>query len=256
MFCAPLDVTFGGNRSVVIPEGGELYSDPITIRVNAGTSLLTSVHLVNKVSYLVMHPWATPKTLGYVSAVGSGDHTADATDDAFIGTGTVSGSFTDILTEVDIIPADTRATVSVLGDGLVNSGTTGSTAGYTTPRFDSDLAYRLRTAPDDIPIYGVVASGIANNYIGTDQGAGSGGRAALTRLDRDVLSVPGIRTVVVTQGLEDIVAGHDDVDIALGLLRDQLKGWGIKVIFTTLTPCDGYNAISNAFDLASLGPDT
>ncbi|MFE2213701.1 hypothetical protein ACFW93_17290 [Streptomyces canus] len=134
-----------------------------------------------------------------------------------------------------------------------------------------------------------MASGIENNYLGTDQGAGAGGRAALTRLDRDVLSVPGIRTVVVTQGLEDIVAGHDDVDIdnALGLLRDQLKGWGIKVVFTTLTPCDGYSpcttealklgndavpadfdsgdhvnltsdgysTISNAYDLASLGPD-
>ncbi|MFD4522766.1 hypothetical protein ACFWP7_02265 [Streptomyces sp. NPDC058470] len=86
------------------------------------------------------------------------------------------------------------------------------------------------TNTEGVPVYGVTASGIENNYLGTDQGAG--GRAALTRLDRDVLSIPGIKTVVVTQGLEDIVAG------------DHLN-------LTT----DGYSTISNAFGLTSLGPD-
>jgi hypothetical protein len=197
-----------------------------------------------------MHPWAAPDTLGYVSAVGSGDHTADATGTAFTGTGTTWGRFTDILTEVDVVAADNRPSVSILGDGLVNTRTTGTTAGYNTPRFSNDLSARLRTNTDGTPVYGIVASGIENNYLGTDQGAGAGGRSVLTRLDRDVLSIPGLRTVVVTQGLEDIVAGHDDVDIdsALGLLRKQLKGWGIKVIFTTLTPCNGYSACTATVD--------
>lgn len=254
----PSDVTFGGSKSVIIPEGGELYSDPITIRVNAGDSLLTSVHLVNKVTYLVMHPWAARDTLGYVSAVGSGDHTADATDAAFTGTGTVWGRFSDILTGVDVIAADKRPAVAVLGDGLINTDTTGITAGYNTPRFSNDLSARLRANTNGIPVYGVVASGIENNYLGVDQGAGAGGRAALTRLDRDVLSVPGIRTVIVTQGLEDIVAGHDDVDVdsALTLLRDQLRGWGIKVVFTTLTPCNGYSACTADIDQNRIDTNT
>ncbi|WP_329341427.1 hypothetical protein OG252_35960 [Streptomyces sp. NBC_01352] len=246
----PVDVTFGGTKSVVIPEGGELYSDPIPMAVAQGGAITTSIHLVNQVNYLVMHPWAATDTLAYVSAVGSGDHTTDTTDTAFSGTGTTSGRFSDILTAVDVTTSDHRPAVSVLGDGLINTRTTGNTAGYTTPRFNQWLAYRLRTNTDGIPVYGVVASGIENNYLGTDQGAGAGGRAALTRLDRDVLSIPGIRTVVVTQGLEDIIAGHDDVDIdsALGLLRDQLKGWGIKVVLTTLTPCDGYSACTTTVD--------
>ncbi|MFD5753693.1 hypothetical protein ACFWIZ_00065 [Streptomyces sp. NPDC127044] len=254
----PADVTFGGSKSVVIPEGGELYSDPIPIRINAGSALLTSVHLVNQVTYLVMHPWAAPDTLGYVSAVGSGDHTADATGTAFTGTGTTWGRFTDILTEVDVVAADNRPSVSILGDGLVNTRTTGTTAGYNTPRFSNDLSARLRTNTDGTPVYGIVASGIENNYLGTDQGAGAGGRSVLTRLDRDVLSIPGLRTVVVTQGLEDIVAGHDDVDIdsALGLLRKQLKGWGIKVIFTTLTPCNGYSACTATVDQNRIDTNT
>jgi hypothetical protein len=69
---------------------------------------------------------------------------------------------------------------------------------------------------------------------------------------------PGIRTVVVTQGLEDVVAGHDDVDIdnALGLLRDQLKGWGIKVVFATLTPCDGYGPCTTAVDQNRIDTNT
>jgi hypothetical protein len=114
------------------------------------------------------------------------------------------------------------------------------------------MAYRLVNSTDGIPVHGVVASGIENNYLGTDQGA------VLTRLDRDVLSVPGIRTIVVTQGLEDIVAGHDDVDIdnALGLPRDQLKGWGVKVVFATLPPCDGYGPCTTPVDQNRIDTNT
>jgi hypothetical protein len=252
----PVDVTFGGSKSVVIPEGGELYSDPIPMTVAQGTSLTTSIHLVNQVDYLVMHPWASPDTLGYISPVGSGDHTTDTASTAFNATGSVAGRFSDILTGVDITSTDNRPTVSVMGDGLVNSSTTGTTAGYQTQRYNNDLSYRLRTNTDGVPVYGVVNSGIESNFLSTDEGAG--GRSALTRLDRDVLSIPNVRTVVVTQGLEDIVAGHDDVDVdsALGLLRDQLKGWGIKVIFTTLTPCDGYSACTAAVDQNRIDTNT
>jgi hypothetical protein len=254
----PTDVTFNGSTSVVIPEGGELYSDPIPMHVDPGVSLTTSMHLVNQVNYLVMHPWAAPDTLGYVSAVGSGDHTKDTADTAFTGTGTVSGRFSDILTEVDVTTTDNRPAVSVLGDGLINTRTSGTTAGYQALRFNNDLSIRLRTNTDGVPVYGVVASGIENNYLGTDQGAGAGGRAVLTRLDRDVLSTPNLRTVIVTQGLEDIVAGHDDVDIdnALGLLRDQLRGWGIKVIFATLTPCHGYSPCTTEIDQNRINTNT
>lgn len=118
----------------------------------------------------------------------------------------------------------------------------------------------------------------SSTYLGTDQGAGAGGRAALTRLDRDVLSVPGIKTVVVTQSPEDIVAGHDDVDVdsALGLLREAMVA--VTDTASTADPqalklgndaapadydsgdhlnltADGYITISNAYDLTALGPD-
>ncbi|MFF3411488.1 hypothetical protein ACFYW8_35960 [Streptomyces sp. NPDC002742] len=255
---APVDVSFGGSKSIVIPEGGELYSDPIPMAMSPGASLTTSMHLVNKVSYLVMHPWTATDTLSYISPVGSGDHTADTLGTAFTATGFVSGRFSDILTEVDVTTSDHRPTVSVLGDNMINTRTAGNTAGWENERVNQWLSYRLRINTDNIPVYGVVASGIENNYLGTDQGAGAGGRAAVTRLDRDVLSIPNIRTVVVTQGLEDIVAGHDDVDIdnALGLLRDQLKGWGIKVVFTTLTPCDGYTTCTAAVDQNRIDTNT
>ncbi|MFJ8364451.1 hypothetical protein [Streptomyces sp. NPDC093984] len=252
----PVDVTVGGSTSVVIPEGGEIYSDPIPMQMSPGTSLTTSMHLVNQVSYLVMHPWASPDTLGYVSPVGSGDHTRDTADTAFNATGSVTGRFSDILTGVDITTTDHRPTVSVLGDGLINTRTTGTSAGYNTLRYNNDLSYRLRTNTAQVPNYGIVNSGIANNYLGIDQGAG--GRAVLTRLDRDVLSIPNPRTVVVTQGLEDIVAGHDDVDIdnTLTLLRQQLRGWGIKVIFTTLTPCHGYSPCTDTVDQNRINTNT
>ncbi|MEU6216357.1 hypothetical protein ABZ845_02375 [Streptomyces sp. NPDC047022] len=178
----PVDVTFGGSKSVVIPEGGELYSDPIPMNVSPGVSLTTSMHLVNQVDYLVMHPWAAPDTLGCVSAADSGDHTTDTADTAFTGTGTAVGRFSDILTEVDVTNTDHRPAVSVLGDGLVNAGS-GFTAGSNTLRYNNDLSYRLRTNTDNIPDYSVLASGIPNNYLTTDQTSGGRGAAATVGFD-------------------------------------------------------------------------
>ncbi|MFL5993472.1 MAG: hypothetical protein ACJ736_03990 [Streptomyces sp.] len=71
-----LDVTFGGAKSVVIPEGGELYSDPIPMTVAPRGVITTSIHLVNQVNYLVINAETT--ALGERHAIGGAPPTSVA----------------------------------------------------------------------------------------------------------------------------------------------------------------------------------
>lgn len=244
----PTDLTFnGGSKTVTIPVGAEVYSDPTPYTATPGRRIMVSLHLASSTSYLVQHSWASA-AVQYVSAVGSGDHTTDTSTAAFTGTGVQWGEFTDILTGIDITTSGNQPTVAVLGDNLTDPFASSTKAGLTTPRIPDDLATELRTNDQQVPDYGVVASGIENNRIASDQD--QGGPAVLTRLDRDILQEPGISTVIVDEGLKDITAGTDDINLAQGYdqLLAQLRGWGIKVVLTTLTPCNGYTPCTTAAD--------
>ncbi|MCM2428166.1 hypothetical protein [Streptomyces sp. RKAG337] len=246
----PGDLTFnGGSHSVTIPVGGEVYSDPVTAAVTAGKNVMVSFHLANEVVYLPEHAWASSGYM-YVSAVGAGDHTADTTNTAFTGTGTMWGYWTDVLTGIDVTTAGNQPTVAVTGDGLVDPNFTGTTAVHAgTKRLSGALATALRTNTQGVPAFGVVASGMETSQVAVDYGPGVD-PALLSRLDRDILSLPGIKTVVVNSGLEDILVGTDDTTLltAYQTLREQLKAWGIKTVFTTLTPCRGYARCTDAVD--------
>nr|WP_308288260.1 hypothetical protein [Streptomyces corallincola] len=244
----PADLTFnGGSKTVTIPIGGEVYSDQISYAATPAKRIMVSLHLASTAPYLVQHSWAGAATQ-YVSAVGSGDHTADTGTAAFTADGALSGQFTDILTGIDVVTTGNQPTVAVLGDHLTDPFAAATKPGITTPRISDDLATALRTNELGVPQYGIVASGIENNRMATEQG--QGGPALLTRLDRDVLSLPGVSTVIVDEGLEDIVAGTDDITLEQGYdqLLAQLRGWGIKVVLTTLTPCHGYAPCTSGVD--------
>ncbi|MQY36162.1 hypothetical protein SRB17_41590 [Streptomyces sp. RB17] len=252
----PADLTFnGGSKSVTIPVGGEVYSDPTAYTATPGKRIMISLHLAGSTPYLVQHSWASA-AVQYVSAVGSGDHTTDTATTSFTGTGVQWGEFTDILTGIDVTTSGNQPTVAELGDNLTDPFASGTKAGLVTPRVSDDLAAALRTNNQQIPDYGVVASGIENNRVATDQA--QGGPAVLTRLDRDVLALPGITTVIVDEGLKDIVAGTGDTDLeqSYDQLLAQLRGWGIKVVLTTLTPCQGYTPCTTEADTNRVATNT
>ncbi|MBP0461629.1 hypothetical protein [Streptomyces montanisoli] len=252
---SPHELTFNnGDSSLVIPEGGEAYSDPISMPVTGGTLLAVSLYLANKVPYITMNPHPSSATWGYLSAVGSGDHTTDVSDSAstaFTSSGSLSSSFSAVVNSIDVTTSADLPTIDVLGNYLIDQGR--GVAGISYP-----LARRFENDSSGAPKDSVVNSGVGGNLLAIDAGGHAGGRAALTRLDRDVLSLPNITTVVVNEALQDAIAGHDDVETerSLSLLRDQLKGWGIKTIFTTLTPCEGYAPCTSTVDTNRRGINT
>jgi hypothetical protein len=244
----PVAATFGGRRSVTIPEGGDVYSDPVDLTVTPGESLTVSIYLENSVPYLVEHSWCST-CAEYVTAPGAGDATGNTDGTPFSGPRTIEGEFTNILTGVDVQTSGTQ-TVAVLGDGLIDASGTETTAVPQGTRISDDLAAELQAAAGagNEPAFGVVGEGIESNQVltDTDTTTGSGGPSALSRIASDILAEPGVGTVIVDEGLEDVLrAGGSstivpDLENGYSELSSQLNAWGITVIFGTLTPCAGY----------------
>ena len=253
----PVPATFDTSQSVTIPEGGDVYSDPVILpALTAGEQLTVSIDLTGSYPSLPTATYCSACT-EYVSASGSGDQTANTDGSPFSGTGTATGDFSSILTGVDVLNAGTtpKPTVSVLGNGVIDGNASGSAAIHSADRVSDDLASSLRMQPGG-PAFGVVNGGVeANQVLGdADTGTGSsGGPAALSRLARDVLAEPGIGTVVIGQGNEDLIHGTSEQDLytnGLAELSRELTAWGITTIWTTQSACYGYAPCTTSVDNA------
>ena len=96
--------------------------------------------------------------------------------------------------------------------------------------------------------------GISGNRV-LREGAGS---SALARFDRDVLSRPGVRRVLLLLGINDISfsaipglpvsekATADDITTGYGLLIARARQHGLSIIGATLTPFEGVNTYTAA----------
>jgi hypothetical protein len=258
---AVTNLRFAGAAGTTVPVGGMVFSDPLSFTVAANQWLLVSFTITNSVPLLVEHSWANTAHT-YLSAPGSGDHTADTAGTAFAGTGTYNGTFTDLLTGLDVSTGYVP-TQAVLGDGLIDAWQPNTAPlGSTALRLSDDLA---ATEPSTPSPFGTVAEGIESNDIMTDNpqtnpdnGRIVGGPSALSRIDRDVLDQPGISTVVLLEGLDDILNGRGADDLESNgytQLLSYLQSNNINVIATGLTPCIGYTG-DGATGMSSNDPCT
>jgi lysophospholipase L1-like esterase len=108
-------------------------------------------------------------------------------------------------------------------------------------RWPDVLAARLRRGPV-ARRFGVLNAGIGGNRVLLD--GGTHGQSAVQRLDRDVLSRSGVRTVILLEGINDIQQLPHQLDptkITAGLadLAARSRAHGLRVIGGTLTPFKG-----------------
>jgi lysophospholipase L1-like esterase len=221
-------VTFEGKAGVTIPASSPLLSDPVNLPVKALDRLLISIHV----------PGAVPRTghalFTYVTQA-PGDNTAAVTlPDVRL------ARVTALVTEVDVNAPAPAGAIVTLGDSITEGATSTSNAFRGWP---DRLAERLAAAGKN---WGVVNAGISGNRIlryGT-------GPSALSRLDRDVLSVPGIKAIILLEGINDIgnsfspTAPHDPVTTESLIAGDKqiiarAHARGIKVYGALLTPYQG-----------------
>ena len=232
-------VTFAGRGSILVPAGAPLLSDPVALPVKALDRLLISTYVPGTASrsgHTLLH---------YVAA---GDQVAAAQM-----TGQKLARLTALVTEVDVDATTATGTVVALGDSITDGATSTSNAFRSWP---DRLAERLAPAGK----LGVVNVGIGGNKLlryGT-------GPNALARLDRDVLAVPGVKYVILLEGINDIgqsfktTGVQDPVSLEALIAADRqiiqrAHDHGIKVIGALLTPYGGAGYASPAGEVVRTG---
>jgi lysophospholipase L1-like esterase len=139
------------------------------------------------------------------------------------------------VTQVLVEPARPTNVVVTLGDSITE-GATSTTLAFRS--YPDRLAERLSEAGAD---WSVVNVGIGGNRL-LRHGAGP---SALARLDRDVLSVPGVKVIILLEGINDIGRGNIEPVTAEALIAADRQiiarahANGIRVIGATLTPYKG-----------------
>jgi lysophospholipase L1-like esterase len=228
-------VTFGGAVSAVIPAGAKLLSDPVGLRVAPLENLAVSVYLPDRTGPPTIHFDA--QQLNWVST--KGDHAADRDATAYT-TSTLSWFYVSGLV---VRSADMTGTVVAFGDSITDG--VGSTAGADA-RWPNDLARRLDALGG--PVLSVTDEGIGGNRL---LGAsGCCGASAEARFARDALDQPGVKDVIVLEGINDIGIGMARPAEEKGVTAARIIGAyqrliaaaharGLKIFGATILPYQG-----------------
>jgi lysophospholipase L1-like esterase len=227
-------VRFDGQASIVVPPGADLLSDPVELALPPLGDLAITILLQDVPSVLTLHPGA--RATSYLQA---GDALAAP---AFTAGGKTFTRWYFIAgLEVDA-PAAASASV-MLGDSITDGHGCGDDR---NERWPDELARRLQTEPGGSRL-GVLNAGIGGNRLLRD-GLGPN---VLARFSRDVLAQPGVRSVLVFEGINDIgtrlkaqkqgapFASAADIIGALQQVIDRAHSAGLRVIGATITPYAG-----------------
>ena len=229
------NVTFTGSRHLTIPAGEEAVSDVVPIPVSAGENLLVSLYVPGGTGMSTWHSDAFDTTY-----IASGNHTGDDSAAAF-GTTTTSWYY---LAGLDVLSSTARGTVVAFGDSITD-GYHSSTGAYT--RWPDFLGRRLGAGPGPQRL-SVVDAGIGGNRILTDVPNLWQGVSALKRFGHDALGRPGVKDVILFEGINDIGnnAGPDGRPLTAQDLVDgyrtligQAHAADVDVIGATLMPDEG-----------------
>ncbi|MFF3833196.1 SGNH/GDSL hydrolase family protein [Streptomyces sp. NPDC002458] len=204
-------VTFGGRRQAWLAAGASLTSDPVDgLRAPDGSALTVETRLPGPTGPLSFH---------------RNTHASHSVDGA-----RTTSVF--LLTGVEVTGAH-GPVVAVLGDSVAEGVGTPDDADL---RWPDQLARRL-------PGSAVANLGISGNRLLLDDPRfGPGGQA---RFDRDVLSLPGLRTVLVQLGVNDLQQppAQTDSSVVLAGYRQlvlRARSAGLRTVGATITPFEDW----------------
>lgn len=230
-------LTFSGRPSVSIPPNALVFSDPVKLDVPASGDLSISIFIPKATTGAGIH-YAAQQT----SYTGAGDQTAAASmqDPAPI----TSWIF---LAGVDVMAPESAAAVVAFGDSITDGARSTVDANLRWPNVLSDRLQAQRKGKK----IGVLDAGIGGNRILHDAIANVRfGVNALARFDRDVLTQPGVKYLIILEGINDL--GHagtsapasetvssDDLIAGMKQMIQRAHDNGIKVFGATITPFEG-----------------
>jgi lysophospholipase L1-like esterase len=226
-------LTFSGRTSVTIPEGALVVSDPLAFELPPLTNVAITVSMKGAPAEVTGHPGS--RTTSYLQA----GEAASAPDLS----AAVRVDHWYFVNGIDVAADAGARAVAVLGDSITDGR--GSTTNG-NDRWPDNLARRLQANAGTARV-AVVNHGIGGNRLLRD-GLGPN---ALARLDRDVLALPGVRWLIVLEGINDIgtrVAARakgepwataEDIIAAYEQVIDRARARGIRVYGATILPFEG-----------------
>jgi lysophospholipase L1-like esterase len=227
-------VTFGDRTATTIPAGAPALSDAIPLRVPALTDLLVSVY----VDGLPVNFCPDNMPVSDQVAV----ENSDTTREEHLNNAKCTFLTRPVVSAVNVLSAGRHNVVVTLGDSITDGTVNPKTGDRGWPGV---LSRRLQSAK-----VSVVNAGIAGNRL--LQAMPMFGVPALSRFDRDVLSVPGVTHIVLLEGINDIgtsgpggmfgdsplVDPQDLIGAYLQIIA-RAHQQGIKVIGATILPFEG-----------------
>lgn len=226
---------FDGKPTVTIAKGESVLSDPVKLDVRALQNLAVSIYAPGDAQYRVSTAHSAGMATAYITESG------DATAMAQYPREEVSG-MRFFLTDVEVSGSAAKATVVTFGDSITDGA--GSTQDANT-RWPDYLAERLQAEPG-LSSIAVADAGIGGNHLLHD----GYGPSAPSRFDRDALDKPGVRWIVLLEGINDIggsgyawdakdkVTPQQLIDSMQALIA-RAHARKVKIYGATLTPYGG-----------------
>lgn len=230
-------IRFDGKTSVTIPAKAPMLSDPIDFPLSALDSVSISLFLPQATGPCTCHPGA--RADGFISPPG------DFTRRQFEPVGTFTSRA--FISGVEVLPAAPAHTLIAFGDSITDGTASSNNA---NKRWPDILAERFKAAGMNI---GISNQAIAGNRV-LSHGMAVFGESALTRFDRDVLSVPGAKWMIVLEGVNDIGMGGatppsaEQIVAGYRQLIARAHDRGIKVYGATILPYEGARYYTEAGD--------
>lgn len=234
-------VSFAGKKAVTVAPGKDVVSDAVSLPfaknpadpMLIGRRLAVSFHVVGESGPMTWHAKAV--TTSYVTPPGAGAHGGDESETAFP-LSTASWYFLD---EIEMTAPPATRVIVAFGDSITD-GTSSTLNG--DDRWPDVFARRLHAAAGNR--YVVVNEGIGGNEVvgPADYAAkpAPGGPSALDRLERDVISLPGVSAVIWLEGINDfgargtsVQAVSDGVREGVRRLRERIPG--VRIYMATVT---------------------
>jgi lysophospholipase L1-like esterase len=226
-------LAFSGAPSVTIAAGQAVWSDAFDFNLAEQSRLAVTVYFGNVPSDITGHPGS--RTTSYLQ---SGNAVASAS---------LSGPSTDhwyYVTAVDVMAAPPAAAVVTLGDSITDGR--GSTTNGNN-RWPDVLSRRLR-AYGPTNTVAVVNQGIGGNAVVS----GGLGPTAVSRFQRDVIEISGVKWVIVLHGVNDI-GGSTGTQVANQLIQayqgfiQSAHAANLRIYFVPILPFggSGYDSVDH-----------
>ena len=233
-----LVLKFNGNQEVTMEPGTMITSDPVYFRLQPRMDVAITIFFGSTSPDITGHPGS--RTNSYLLA----GNNSSVTDFS----GSVITEHWYVINGIDVQAPSSSSCIAILGNSITDGR--GSTTNMQN-RWPDMLSERLLANPATSQV-GVLNLGIGGNCVLKD----CLGISGISRFERDILTQPGVKSVIIFEGVNDI-GGVRTAEAAKSVANDLIAAYktmiesahsrGLKIYGATITPFKGngyYNQYS------------